>query len=128
MELTPFFKSILEEDHSPVVLCDLTHTILYMNPNAIKRYRKYGGADLVGKSLLNCHNDASKKAIEEILAWFRESPKNNRVYTSHHQKDNSDIYVIALRDANGNLIGYYEKHENRNLETQKPYAYIPDPE
>lgn len=128
MELTPFFRSVFEEDHTPVVLCDLTHTILYMNPNAIKRYHKYGGASLIGKSLLNCHNAASQKAIGEILDWFLESPKNNRVYTSHHEKDNSDIYVIALRDGSGNLIGYYERHENRNLEAQVPYAYLPDPE
>ena len=128
MELTPFFKSILEEDRAPVVLCGLDHTVLYMNPSAQKRYRKYGGASLLGKSLLDCHNAASQKAIEEIIAWFRQSPKNNRVYTSHHSKDNSDIYVIALRDGAGNLIGYYEKHENRTPETQAPYAYVSDPE
>jgi len=28
--------------------------------------------------------------------------------------------MVALRDE-GKLIGYYEKHEYRNLETMKPY-------
>ena len=29
--------------------------------------------------------------------------------------------MVALRDENGELIGYYEKHEYRNLETAKLY-------
>ena len=128
MELTPFFRSILEEDRQPIVVCDLSHTILYMNPTAIKRYHKYGGAALIGKSLMHCHNEASRKAIEDLLAWFRESPRNNRVFTSRHQKDNADIYVIALRNESGNLIGYYEKHEGRTPEESAPYTFAADVE
>ena len=30
--------------------------------------------------------------------------------------------MIALRDAEGNLIGYYEKHEYRNREQGALYA------
>ena len=33
---------------------------------------------------------------------------------------NKDVYMVALRDE-GELIGYYEKHEYRNAETMKPY-------
>jgi hypothetical protein len=29
--------------------------------------------------------------------------------------------MVALRDASGELIGYYEKHEYRNRETAKLY-------
>jgi len=29
--------------------------------------------------------------------------------------------MIALRDEEGELIGYYEKHEYRNIETMKLY-------
>ena len=31
--------------------------------------------------------------------------------------------MIALRDDEGNLIGYYEKHEYRNAETAKFYQF-----
>jgi len=31
------------------------------------------------------------------------------------------VYMIALRDESGKLIGYYEKHEFRNRETAKLY-------
>lgn len=33
-----------------------------------------------------------------------------------------DVYMVALRNDSGDLIGYYEKHEYRNCETMKMYA------
>ena len=42
-----FFKSVIDADDAPVVICDLEHTIVYMNPTAVKRYEKRGGAALV---------------------------------------------------------------------------------
>ena len=41
----------------------------------------------------------------------------------HDDKENKDVYMIALRNEEGNLIGYYEKHEYRNPETQSPYQF-----
>ena len=31
--------------------------------------------------------------------------------------------MVALRDGNGRLIGYYEKHEYRNVETREKYKF-----
>lgn len=31
-------------------------------------------------------------------------------------KENKDVYMVALHDDTGVLIGYYEKHEYRNIE------------
>lgn len=45
-----------------------------------------------------------------------ESTEHNRVYTFYNEKENKDVYMIALRDDAGTLIGYYEKHEYRNHE------------
>ena len=71
MELSQFFKSIIDEDKGPVVICDLNHQILYMNPTACVRYGKRGGAALIGKSLLNCHNSKSN----ELLSGFKQVKK-----------------------------------------------------
>ena len=38
-----------------------------------------------------------------------------------NEKENKDVYMIALRNDAGELIGYYEKHEYRNIETMKLY-------
>ena len=56
VDLNEAYKSVLEADKAAVVICDLEHTIIYMNPTAINRYEKWGGKSLIGQSLLNCHN------------------------------------------------------------------------
>lgn len=121
MNLLPFFKSVLDEDKAPVVICDIDHTIIYMNPVACQRYEKQGGADLLGRSLLGCHNEKSNEMINRVLDWFRESTDNNRIFTFRNEKENKDVYMVALRDESGKLIGYYEKHEYRNHETDTRY-------
>ena len=123
MELTQFFKSIVDEDRSAVVICDINHTIIYMNPTAIERYGKRGGADLMGRNLLDCHNEKSGELINQVLDWFKKDKKNNRLFTYCNEKENKDVYMIALRDEQGELIGYYEKHEYRTRETAPAYKF-----
>ncbi len=117
MEVLKLFKSVLEQDRAPIVICDLEHIIVYMNPVAIERYHK----DLTGQNLKNCHNEKSNELIDKVVAWFRKSIENNIVYTYNNEKENKDVYMVALRDENNELIGYYEKHEYRDKETGKLY-------
>ena len=119
MDIFPFFKSVLEQDRAAIVICDLRHDIIYMNPAAVKRYEKHG--DLLGKSLFDCHNERSNEAIKRVVEWFSEDKSHNIVYTFRNEKENKDVYMVALRDDNGELIGYYEKHEYRDRETMKMY-------
>lgn len=121
MELSTFFKSIIDQDRCAVVICNLEHEIIYMNPTAIERYAKRGGAELVGKSLMDCHNPESVEKIRKVVTWFAQSRENNIVYTYYNEKENKDVYMVALRNEDGTLIGYYEKHEYRNRETAKMY-------
>lgn len=121
MEMYEFFKSVIDMDTSAVVLCDLSHKIIYMNPAAEERYSKRGGGKLVGKSLLDCHSSEGNKKIFQVVEWFGKSPENNLVYTFYNEKENKDVYMIALRNGDGKLIGYYEKHEYRNRETMEMY-------
>ena len=121
VDLIMVYKSVLEADRAAVVICDLEHKIIYMNPAAISRYEKWGGKGLLGKSLLDCHNEKSREMIQKVVGWFRESKDNNLVYTSYNQKENKDVYMVALRDESGDLIAYYEKHEYRDKETMKMY-------
>lgn len=115
-----FYKSMADQDRAAVVICNLEHEILYMNPAAVQNYSKWGGDRLVGQSLLHCHNAESVEKIRQVLDWFAENENHNMVYTSHNEKQNKDIYMVALREE-GRLIGYYEKHEYRNPETMKFY-------
>lgn len=115
-----FFKSILDQDRCSIVICNLEHEIIYMNQVAIDHYEKRGGGELIGKNLLECHNQESKEKIQQVIDWFSSDEAHNIVYTFHNDKQNKDVYMVALREE-GELIGYYEKHEYRNAETMKFY-------
>lgn len=123
MDLSAYFRSVVDQDRCPVVICDTEHTILYLNPAAKERYAKRGGEGLLGQSLLACHGPASGERIRQVVAWFQESPEHNILYTFHNEKENKDVYMVALRDADGALIGYYEKHEYRDPETARVYGF-----
>ena len=126
MNIDIFLRSVIEQDSAPVVLCDLRHTVVYMNRAAAQRYSYAGGAELIGKSLMNCHNAHSRGLIEKCIAWFEEDVTHNSVYESYNPDENKDVYIVALRDADGKLIGYYEKHEYRNKETDRTYGFMPE--
>lgn len=119
-EYVSFYKSVLDQDRAAVVICNLKHEIIYMNQAAILNYEKWGGDKLIGKSLLDCHNQESREKIQKVIEWFEADESHNIVYTFHNEKQNKDVYMVALRDG-GKLIGYYEKHEYRNAETMKLY-------
>ena len=118
--MVSFYKSIVDQDRSSVVICNLKHEIIHMNPAAVNNYEKRGGDKLIGKSLLECHNQESREKIQQVVDWFATDESHNIVYTYYNEKQNKDVYMVALRDE-GKLIGYYEKHEYRNAETMKLY-------
>lgn len=123
MELYQHFKSLVDQDPAAVVICDTGHQIIYMNPAACIQYSKSGGGALVGKNLLDCHNERSGEKIRRMLAWFQSSPDHNRLHTFYNEKQHKDVYMIALRDAQGELIGYYEKQEYRDRDTTPLYCF-----
>lgn len=118
-DLFMIFKAIIDEDKCPIVVCDTKHTIIYMNPSSIEKYHK----NLVGSSIFDCHNQSSNQLIEKVVNWFKESPSHNRIFTFRSDEQNKDVYMVALRDENKNLIGYYEKHEYRNADTSPLYDF-----
>ena len=65
--------------------------------------------------------------MQELVDWktgqvvsIEANESHNIVYIFHNEKQNKDVYMVALRDE-GKLIGYYEKHEYRDAETMKQY-------
>lgn len=120
MDALNFIKSLVEGEQSSVVICDLNHTVMYMNPFAIKKYH----GDITGKSVMDCHNDDSKAKIEKTIEWFKADKSHNQVFIFHNEKENRDVYMVALRDENGDLIGYWEKHMYRTPDTSAFYDYF----
>ena len=116
-ELNALFKSVIDQDHAPVVICDTNHMVVYMNPAAVSRYSDAGGEGLVGRSIFECHSPRTQRVMQRILEWFMESTENNSVYEGPGTSEDKDVYMVALRSAEGRVIGYYEKHEYRSAET-----------
>ncbi len=99
--------AILNSFKNPVVFADIQHTIRYMNKAAIERYKERGGADLIGSSLLDCHNAKSRQMIVEILAAMHNGEQERLITDNEKHR----AYMCAVRSLDGKLLGYYERYE-----------------
>ena len=97
--------AILDSLKAPILFADTEHVTRYMNEAAIAHYT--GGESLIGRSLLDCHNERSQQMMIEILAAMREG-EEERIITDDKERR---IYMRAVRDVDGHLLGYYERYE-----------------
>lgn len=89
----------------PFLFADTGHVIRYLNRAAIAHYQR--GADLLGTSLLDCHDEDSCATIREVLQALREGEEEQLITDDERHR----IYMRAVRDAGGELLGYYERYE-----------------
>lgn len=59
-----------------ITVSSIDGTIIYMNDKSGKTFEKWGGLDLIGKSLNGCHNSKS----QEIIKKLTDDAKTN-IYT-----------------------------------------------
>ena len=103
------YLAILDTVNHPIVFVDTDHVIRYLNKPAMKRYYEVRGySDLIGKSLFDCHNEDSRTHIMTLYERLRAG--ENEIFLKIG-KFNEKITVIAVRDGNGTLLGYYERFE-----------------
>lgn len=124
MELTDFFKSYIDTEEQPVVICDLDYRIVYINHAAAEKYEKFGGFDLVGKPLRSFTTIEGESKINMVVEWFKESQENNNVFVLRDTSQNVDTYIISIRDGNGKLIGFANRKISRTPDDSKPYDII----
>ena len=101
-----FAASILDSLRDPVLVADTEHTIRYMNRAAIAHYEE--GESLLGRSLLDCHNERSCDMIVEILAAMQQEGVEEQLITDDEEHR---IFMRAVRDPAGRVLGYYERYE-----------------
>ena len=97
--------ALLDSIKDPVLFADTQHVIRYMNKAAIAHFDD--GAALLGRSLLDCHNENSRRKIVEISAAMHVGEDERLI----SEDDKQRIYMRAVRDADGRLLGYYERYE-----------------
>jgi DUF438 domain-containing protein len=76
-----------------------------MNQSAIDHYKE--GENLIGTSLLDCHNAESQKMILDIFEEMKNGLEEKLITDNKEER----IYMRAIRDESGNLTGYYERYE-----------------
>lgn len=99
-------EAILDSLKDPVVFVDTGHTIRLLNKAAVAHYKE--GAALLGRSIMDCHNEQSRRDMLAIAAAM-ETGEEERLITD---KPDLRIYMRAVRDGENRLLGYYERYEH----------------
>jgi DUF438 domain-containing protein len=93
---------VLDNIRKSIVYVDRDHVIRYLNAAGREHYARFG--DILGRSLWDCHNEASKAAILDYVARL-EAGEDEVLYLKTPEKR---VYIRAARAGDGELIGYYE--------------------
>jgi transcriptional regulator with PAS, ATPase and Fis domain len=79
----------VDEFPGAVTVCDTQGTIIEMNAQAIKNFADDGGANLIGRNVLDCHPDPARTKLKDIM----ENQKTN-VYTIEKDGIKKLIYQV----------------------------------
>ncbi|MEE9572941.1 MAG: PAS domain-containing protein [Candidatus Neomarinimicrobiota bacterium] len=99
------FESLLNSIKDPILFADTNHIVQYMNKAGIKYYVE--GEELLQSNLLNCHNKESQQMMIEILAEMQTGLEEKMITDNEKYR----IFMRAVRDEKGNLLGYFERYE-----------------
>ncbi len=97
--------ALLDSLKAPVLFADTEHKVRYLNRAAIDYYDR--GAALLGTDLLECHNAESQVMMKEILQAMQQGAEERMITDNEKHR----IYMRAVRDPGGRLLGYYERYE-----------------
>lgn len=89
-----------KEMNCAVTVCDNDGIVLYMNDKAKETFARHG--DLIGKSLIPCHNERSRAIIADLLA-----SGGSNSYTIEKNGVRKMIYQTAWKE-NGKVAGLVE--------------------
>jgi DUF438 domain-containing protein len=104
---------IFDSWNKPMVFVDTGHIIRYMNDPARRHYAKWG--DVIGKSLLDCHNERSREIIKKSLVELTDGAREVEIVNSAKHR----VYMRVVRDDRGELIGYYERYDPPVIEDSR---------
>lgn len=101
-----FLLSLLNSIKDPILFADTNHIVKYMNKAAIEHYSE--GEKLLQSNLLECYNQESQKIMIEILAEMQNGLEEKLITDN----DKHRIFMRAVRDDKGTLLGYFERCES----------------
>ena len=99
-------SAILDAYPYQIVFCDRNHIIQYMNKAA---HNRYDGRIGIGDSIFSCHNQDSCQKIEAFLT--RADAGEEEMFEAINPARQEREFFTPVRDKQGNVIGYFERHE-----------------
>ena len=103
------YEAILDSIHHRIVFVDNDHIIRYLNKKAKAWfYDKRGFADLIGKSIFDCHQPASCDQLRQLYQRLEQGEDEVFVKVTDQKEKAS---MVAVRDTEGRLLGYFERFE-----------------
>ena len=103
-----FLLSLLNGIKDPILFADTNHIVQYINKVAIAHYSE--GEKLLKTNLLECHNEESQKMMIEILSEMQDGLEEKLITDNEKYR----IFMRAVRNDKGELIGYFERYEPPN--------------
>lgn len=100
-----FLINLLNSIKDPILFADTNNIVQYMNKAGVEYYEE--GETLLQSNLLKCHNDESQKMMIEILAEMETGLEEKMITDNEKYR----IFMRAVRDGKGNLLGYFERYE-----------------
>ncbi|MCX6828305.1 MAG: PAS domain-containing protein [candidate division Zixibacteria bacterium] len=61
------FASWIREFPGAITICNADGIILEMNDKADETFKQDGGADLIGKNLLDCHPEPARSKLRDLM-------------------------------------------------------------
>lgn len=100
-----FYQSLLNSVKDSILFADTNHIVQYMNKAAIEHFED--GEKLLQSNLLKCHNEVSQKMMIDIFSEMKNGLEEKMITDNEKYR----IFMRAVRDEKGNLLGYFERYE-----------------
>ncbi len=95
-------RAWIKEFPAAVTVCDAEGFILEMNDKAAKTFEKEGGYKLVGSNMLDCHPEAAREKLRQMMA-----AREKNVYTIEKNGVKKMIFQSPWYQ-NGEYAGFVE--------------------
>ncbi len=77
----------LEEFSGSIIVCDPEGIVVEMNEQAATTFKKWGGKQLLGSNLLDCHPEPARSKLKQLMAQHQTN-----IYTIEKKGDKKLIY------------------------------------
>ena len=118
MEQQEIMQGILDAYPYPIVFVDNAFIIRFMNRFAkYHYYQERGYADLIGKSIFDCHHTEAAK--EKIKAAYAGIQRNGKEVFIGVNTRNQRMYMMGVRGANREWVGVVGRVGVKRVEEER---------